>query len=71
MPKKPSLEIKEDQSRSKPYYFSVPATCSASGKRERRFFETKGEAKTAREVELSRIANFGTSLATLPSDVRR
>jgi len=71
MPKKPSLQIKEDQSRSKPFYFSIPGTCSASGKRERRFFDTKSEAKTAREVELTRMANFGISQASLPSEVRR
>jgi len=71
MPKKPSLEIKQDPSRKRPFYFSIPASCSSSGIRERRYFETKGEAKTGRELELTRINNFGTSQATLPSEVRR
>ena len=73
MPKKPALEIKKhrEPNRREPFYFNIPASRSSTGKRERPCFATKSEARTARQLELTRISNFGTSQATMPAEARR
>ncbi|MGD9745046.1 MAG: tyrosine-type recombinase/integrase [Verrucomicrobiales bacterium] len=71
MPKHPSFKIRQAHDRAKPYYFEIPATRSASGKRQRFFFGTRKEAETAVELEKVRISNFGTMVVHLPAEVRR
>jgi integrase len=43
----------------------VPANLSDTGKRQRKFFETKGEAKTECETLKARRENFGVSLTAM------
>jgi integrase len=53
-----------------PWRVNIPASLSASGKRERRFFTTKVAAETFAKNEKTRIANFGISETNLTPNER-
>jgi integrase len=61
-----SLEpYKSTTSPNRPWCVDVPASLSENGKRQRKFFETKGEAKTECETLKARRENFGVSLTAM------
>lgn len=61
-----SLEpYKSTTSPNRPWCVDVPANLSETGKRQRKFFATKGEAKTECETLKSRRENFGVSLTAM------
>jgi integrase len=61
-----SLEpYKSTTSPNRPWCVDVPANLSENGKRQRKFFATKGEAKTECETLKARRANFGVSLTAM------
>src|SRR4030095_1460307 len=48
-----------------PWRVNLPASISSSGKRERRFFESKREAETFCRQQRIRLENFGRNSSTL------
>src|SRR5258708_8017207 len=61
-----SLEpYKSTTSPNRPWCVDVPASLSETGKRQRKFFATKGEAKTECETLKARRDNFGVSLTAM------
>lgn len=48
-----------------PWRVNLPATISSTGKRERRFFETKPEAETFARQQRVQLENFGRNASTL------
>lgn len=61
-----SLEpYKSTTSPNRPWCVDVPANLSETGKRQRKFFATKGEAKTECETLKARRENFGVSLTAM------
>jgi integrase len=61
-----SLEpYKSTTSANRPWCVDVPANLSETGKRQRKFFATKGEAKTECETLKARRENFGVSLTAM------
>src|SRR5258708_5360619 len=61
-----SLEpYKSTTSPNRPWCVDVPASLSETGKRQRKFFATKGEAKTECETLKARRDNFGVSLVAM------
>jgi integrase len=61
-----SLEpYKSTTSPNRPWCVDVPASLSENGKRQRKFFATKGEAKTECETLKARRDNFGVSLTAM------
>ena len=61
-----SLEpYKSTTSPNRPWCVDVPANLSETGKRQRKFFATKGEAKAECETLKARRENFGVSLTAM------
>jgi integrase len=61
-----SLEpYRSTTSPNRPWCVDVPAQLSETGKRQRKFFATKGEAKTECETLKARRENFGVSLTAM------
>jgi len=65
MPRRLSLTPTNTGPETSPWCVNLPANVSASGKRERRFFETKAEAQTFAQQERTRLENFGRKSTTL------
>lgn len=65
MPKRFSLEPTKTGPETSPWCVNVPARISLSGKRERKFFETRKEAETFGKDQRTRVENYGTSATML------
>ena len=71
MPRNAAFAPKRLPRRALPGCVDVPARLSESGKRERRFFETREEAVGFAAVMRTRVAHHGTQQILLAPDVRR
>ena len=65
MPKRFALKPTKTGPETAPWCVNVPARISLSGKRERKFFDTKGQAETFATQQRTRVENYGTSATIL------
>jgi integrase/recombinase XerD len=65
MPRRTSFEPLPAKGRRARWMVNVPSKFSQSGRRERRFFETKDSAKTFCELLKTKIENYGTNARLL------
>lgn len=65
MAKRLSLKPSSSKLPATPWRVNLPANVSSTGKRERRFFKTKGEAETFCQQQRTRLENFGRNASTL------
>src|SRR5580704_8490714 len=62
-----SLEPKETTKPHVPFVVNLPASLSSTGKRERRYFDTKKAAKEFCTQQRIRLQNYGTASTSLPA----
>ena len=67
MPRRPSLQPKPTTKPHAPWVVNLPATLSATGQRERRYFRTRKEAALFSYQQGIRRDNYGTSSTLLPA----
>ena len=65
MPKRFALKPTKTGPKTAPWCINIPARISLSGKRERKFFRTRGEAETFATQQRTRVENYGTSATIL------
>jgi integrase len=65
VPRRVSLEPCASGLKKSPWRVNLPASISSSGKRERRFFETKKDAETFCRQHRTRLENFGRNSSSL------
>ena len=65
MPRRLTLQPSETGLVKWPWRVNLPANISTTGRRERRFFETKREAETFCQQQRTRLQNFGRNTSTL------
>lgn len=65
MPRRISLEPCASGLSNSPWRVNLPASVSSTGKRERRFFETKKDAETFCRQQRTRLENFGRNSSML------
>jgi integrase len=65
MARRLSLEPRVSGLKKWPWRVNLPANITATGKRERRFFESKAEAQTFCRLQRTRLANYGRNSSTL------
>ena len=56
--------------RTKPWLLDISATVSESRRRQRRFFASQAEAKTALQAEKARVRNSGLEMASISPQLR-
>jgi hypothetical protein len=67
MAKRASLEPKETTKPHAPWVVNLPPLLSSTAKRERRYFNTKKEAKEFCAQQRIRLENYGTASTNLPA----
>src|SRR4051812_41050318 len=67
MPRRPSLQLKATRKPHVPWLLELPPSLSSTGRRERRYFQTKRAGEEFARQQKIRFENFGTTSATLPA----
>ena len=67
MPKRASLEPRKTTKEHAPWVVNLPPSLSGTGKRERRYFDTRKEAATFCGQQRIRLENYGTASSNLPA----
>jgi integrase len=66
MPKRAALEPRKTKKEHAPWVVNLPPSLSGTGKRERRYFDTRREGATFCSQQRIRLENYGTASANLP-----
>ncbi len=67
MPKRAALEPRKTTKQHAPWVVNLPSSLSGTGKRERRYFDSRKEAATFCGQQRIRLENYGTASSNLPA----